>query len=51
MEKFYSAILGGLLAGLSAWGAQTLGAPHWGAAMSAAIGGFLGATIGQKLAH
>lgn len=49
MKQFFPALLGGLVAGLGAWAAQSLGVPHWGAAIAGAIGGFFGATIAQKL--
>ncbi|TKT56136.1 hypothetical protein FDR95_16435 [Rhizobiaceae bacterium LC148] len=51
MKQILPALLGGLLAGLSAWAAQSLGSPNWGAAISAAVGGFLGAAVGQKLSQ
>ena len=47
MKGFLPALLGGLLAGIGAWVAQSFGGSHGVSAVSAAIGGFIGVAIAQ----
>jgi hypothetical protein len=49
MKKIFPALLGGLSAGVAAWLARDLGLSHWAAAMSGAIGAFLGVAIAQAV--
>ncbi|MBO0134160.1 hypothetical protein JZX89_25820 [Agrobacterium sp. Rnr] len=49
MKPFFACLFGGLLAGLSVCGAQSLEASHVVTMVSAAIGGGGGTYIGQKV--
>jgi len=49
MNRIMEALVVGLFSGLCVWTAQTLGAPYWAIAVSAAVGGFLGVWFGQMV--
>ncbi|WP_320188527.1 hypothetical protein RMS29_027345 (plasmid) [Agrobacterium rosae] len=49
MKPFFACLFGGLFAGLSVWGAQSLEASHLVTVVSAAIGGGVATYIGQKV--
>ncbi len=49
MKKIFPALLGGVSAGVAAWLAQDLGLSHWAAAISGAIGAFLGVAVARAM--
>ncbi len=51
MKHALPTLVTGLVCGLSIWTAQTVDLPHWGVAISAFLGGFLGFSIGQLLSR